>query len=348
MFESITISVPYIISLVSLLMAIFCIWLWRYDRKDELKKREELIKEQLVCQKKMYEMQLSQSREPMVGTNLGGYISINLPDDQRPLFHDLLIGFENYSRLHGYKVRFSVDNSVPQRIGFKLTLADEGITVSPQTVRIDLKDYLERIRRGADFSDLPVIINKKEHDLLLTTMKVRTDFILKSYNISDESKELYEKVLSELSAHPMGISSIASFLQQDTPLPVKNPGFQTLAPYTLEDTAKINPAANLDIKIGTSFNERKLQIEAVNKVIMLLKYDSRLDGGKKEKTILNLDKVKDELAEEDRPDKIRISKWFFRIVENLDQLDLTKETAASVQSLYAIFDLSNFPAFQNK
>jgi hypothetical protein len=40
------------------------------------------------------------------GTGTGGYIIVDLPEERRSLFHDLLKGFEEYARLKGYGVSF--------------------------------------------------------------------------------------------------------------------------------------------------------------------------------------------------------------------------------------------------
>ncbi len=54
----------------------------------------------------------------------GGYIVLDLPEEQKSIFHDLLKGFEDYSLSRGYKVEFSVDNSIADKIAFKFTIME--------------------------------------------------------------------------------------------------------------------------------------------------------------------------------------------------------------------------------
>src|SRR5258708_34218562 len=60
------------------------------------------------------------------GAGSGGYIIVEMPEKERPLFHDLLRGFEDYSKLKGYHIAFSIDSSHDGRIAFKFTVKNDG------------------------------------------------------------------------------------------------------------------------------------------------------------------------------------------------------------------------------
>jgi DNA-binding LacI/PurR family transcriptional regulator len=67
--------------------------------------------------------------EARVGS--GGYIVVEMPEEDRPLFHDLLKGFEDYAKLKGYQISFSIDSSSIGRIAFKFTVKNDGVVVGP-------------------------------------------------------------------------------------------------------------------------------------------------------------------------------------------------------------------------
>jgi hypothetical protein len=67
----------------------------------------------------------------------GGYIVLEMSEDKKALFHDVLKGFEDYAKLKGYEIRFSVDTGQPEKIAFNFTIMSCGITVSTQQVSRD-------------------------------------------------------------------------------------------------------------------------------------------------------------------------------------------------------------------
>src|SRR5260370_39373144 len=76
------------------------------------------------------------------GAGSGGYIVIELPEKERPMFHDLLKGFEDYAKLKGYHIAFSIDSSHDRRIAFKFTVKNDGFVVGQERVRKDFKEYI--------------------------------------------------------------------------------------------------------------------------------------------------------------------------------------------------------------
>ena len=55
-----------------------------------------------------------------------------MTEKERPLFHDLLKGFEDYAKLKGYDLTFSIDSSFDGRIAFKFTVKNDGVVVGPR------------------------------------------------------------------------------------------------------------------------------------------------------------------------------------------------------------------------
>lgn len=126
----------------------------------------------------------------------GGYIILEMPGDKRSAFIDLLKGFEDYARLRGYSVFFSFDSSIPDKVAFKFTVAAFGITVSKEQIRKDLEDYIEKVKSGGRIEDIPIVLNKQEHDLLITTLANRINFLYHNYKLVSNTLKYYERLLN--------------------------------------------------------------------------------------------------------------------------------------------------------
>ncbi|MBU1702592.1 MAG: hypothetical protein KJ970_10665 [Candidatus Eisenbacteria bacterium] len=157
------------------------IWI-REKHRDRVRREKETEDESL----RRYEERIAAEEESLrqnAGAGTGGYIVVDLPDDQKAIFHDLLKGFEEYARLRGYRVTFSADSTIENKMAFKFNLSDSGTVVGANRVREDLKEYLERVVKGGDFDDLPIITSIEEHDLVVTILKNRITFLKANYDI---------------------------------------------------------------------------------------------------------------------------------------------------------------------
>ena len=196
--------------------------LWRKDRRNQeiiqkelasqqrkhqmelleiQKKQAEVEMEERYRDRKLQEEQLRQSMEfkeqESSGPGSGGYIILDLPQDHIPAFNDLLKGFEDFAKIKGYEIRFSSDTTFPNKIAFKFTLGDEGINVSTQRVKEDLQEYIQKVQSGETLVELPIILPETEHNLLLTLMKNRINFLQHNYNLKKNAVEFYEKLIHE-------------------------------------------------------------------------------------------------------------------------------------------------------
>jgi hypothetical protein len=135
----------------------------------------------------------------------GGYIFVDLLDEEKSLFYDLLKGFEEYALLKGYRIVFSIDNTVPHKVAFKFTLMDPGINVSIAKVKKDIQEYISKIEQGDTLDDLPVVLPLEEHQLLLTAMKKRIEFLQYKYNLKKDIEAFYERFLDKLISTNRGI-----------------------------------------------------------------------------------------------------------------------------------------------
>ena len=137
------------------------------ERQELREKNEsESLKEQIENDRwekyKKEKKEEEESIRKLAGNGTEGYIVIDLPDENRSLFQDLLKGFEEYARLKGYSVSFSADTTFHNRIAFKFTLTDLDIVIGNDRIRKDLKEYIQKVstEENDNFLDeLPQLIS---------------------------------------------------------------------------------------------------------------------------------------------------------------------------------------------
>lgn len=277
-----------------------------------------------------------------VGLGGGGYIILDLPDEQKALFHDVLKGFEEYAAIRGYRIQFSVDNSLQDKIAFKFTIAEGGINVSTGQVETDLKDYISRVHRGDILDDLPVVIPEPQHEALLLAMRNRINFLQHTYRARENVIEFYQSVLREGGARGYGIVAPQNFY-------LTGGGGMTTKNYTAHGSQNVaqgehNQASdnviNQSVRIGQSFNEKKEQLEGLERLIAVLMTGELGLPEVSKRAVINLEKVRDELTSEETPDMGRIKKWLETAKSGLKSLTLGKDLLDLAENVFGKFDLS--------
>jgi hypothetical protein len=173
----------------------------REEEEDKrLKEADEAANLRAWAQERNEEEALAREK---AGAGAGGYVFVDLPDSKRSLFHDLLKGFEEYAQLKGYSVAFSIDSTFARKIAFKFTLTDIDAVLSTERVRKDLREYIDKISRGAlihELDDLPEIISMEEHRLIVTTLKNRITFLQVNFNLAKNTLDFYQNLHVRLSS----------------------------------------------------------------------------------------------------------------------------------------------------
>lgn len=342
---------------VVLTLGLFILLYWRIDKRQERRLRQQELdlearrleaeseaqeKEREHRDMQEYERSRREEEEAIrksAGTGTGGYIVVDLPDDRRPFFHDLLKGFEEFARLKGYFVSFSVDTTFPARIAFKFTLQEGGITVGPERVRKDFEEYVSRVRSGGDLNDMPVIISLDEHELVVTALKNRISFLQHTYRLQQNALAFYERLLDRY-------GSVAAL-----PAPnvvVQTGGSMDSRTYSAVNSSRLlqgdrntmtDASSNVDIRIGQSFNERADQINGLEKLIAILTMESSLRHEQREVTTRELNKVADELRAEQEPSASRIKRWLEQARTALDFAKLGTEAANLAKKVFESFGI---------
>ncbi|MGD9949791.1 MAG: hypothetical protein AB7U29_15115 [Desulfobulbus sp.] len=302
-------------------------------REKEEAERQE--KEKNIAEYRKYEREKKEEEEKIrskAGIGSGGYIILDLPDAKRGLFHDLLKGFEEYARLQGYSVSFSVDNTFHDRIAFKFTLTDPDVVVGNERVRKDLKEYLEKVSAGDPLDDLPQIISLEEHEILVTTLRNRISFLQHSYNLAKNSVEFYEGLIRRANFQPL--------------LPSPSVVVQTGGAYNAPSYSALNSPQALigvenraenSINIAVTYKERKEQIDHVAEVLDMLSKEPQTT--ERDEAIRNFENVKEELEHVDQPEPGRVFRWLERAKQSVQLGSLGYETVQAAKELFKVFGL---------
>jgi hypothetical protein len=303
---------------------------WRRDRHKELERNREELYNQTDDIKKL--VQVSDS-----SIDKGGYIKVDVPEEHQSLFHDFLKGFEEFAALRGYKVSFSADSSNGVSFGFKFTILESGVSVSTEKVRSDFNQYLNKIESGEALDDLPIITSPEEHDLLLTKLKNRINFLQHSYNLSKNTIEYYERLLKSTPSQ-MGF-------QQAPPVIVQTGGQLDSRSFSSNGAETLIQGDNVNLKsinndssvtISNSFNQRKNQLEELTALIELIRVENDPSYNQ---AAIELEKVKSEIEDEESPDPNRIEKWLNKAGKALDTAKKSKEVIEKAKAVYTSFNV---------
>ena len=271
------------------------------------------------------------------GAGTGGFIVMDLSEDQRPLFHDLLNGFEEFARLKGYAVSFSVDATFPNRIAFKFTIREGGISVEPQRVRKDFREYVARVQSGDDLDDIPVVISLDEHELLVTALRNRLSFIQHTYQLQKNVLGFYDKLLDRHGSvaalpTPNVVVQTGGSIDSKTYSAVNSPRLIQGDASSVEEGS-----SSISIRIGQSFNERAEQVAGLEKLVALVRRESSLAEEHREVVTRELNKVLDELQSEQQPSPSRIKRWLTHAQTVVDLGKMGSEASSVAKSVFESF-----------
>lgn len=91
-----------------------------------------------------------------------------------------------------------------------------------------------------------------------------------------------------------------------------------------------------DITISNSFDDRKEIAEKIEVLIKLL-HQEKLEDQQRQFLITNFDKIKEEIKEEQQPDKSKIFKWLTNTKKVLENVVLANHTRETIQWIYEHF-----------
>ena len=270
------------------------------------------------------------------GAGSGGYVMIDVPDADRSLFHDLAKGFEDYARLKGYGVSFSIDNSWEGRTAYKFTVTNRGVTIGSEQVRKDFREYAERVRHDDDdFDDMPVVTNMAEHNLMVTMLKNRVVFFRANYKVYKNTVTHLEKLISGNALFPALPQPPINIYNNGATVDTRN--------YNANNSQRLiqgenNTYRDSSINIGGSVNEKMERITALDDMISKLKAVENRDEAIA-KAGIDLVKVRDELSEYPNPNESSIGTWLEHAKNLMTAAILGHELYEASMGLWHVFGM---------
>jgi len=331
---------------ITFAMALAYRWMHQQERRreeDMRMKRDEMdmaaTRARKDYERDMFERHANQQKsERAEAANSGGYIVIDMPEDQKRMFHDVLKGFEEFAQLKGYTISFSLDSSLPDKVAFKFTIRDQGVTVSTQTVKRDLREYIERVQSGDDLDDLPVVMPDNEHAALILAMRNRISFLQHTYATQKNAVEFYERILRNAGVGTIGVAPAQNFyLQGAGSMEPKNQTYTAIGSSRVVQGEHIQ--ADQSIRIGASMKEKQEQVGNLDSLIAALTQAHPVPTDDSKKAVINLEKVKSELTDEAKPDGNRIMKWLETAKSSIKVLALGKDALDLAEKVYHGFNL---------
>lgn len=270
--------------------------------------------------------------------DLGGYVVVDIPNENKSLFQDLLKGFEEYAEAKGYKVTISTDTSIDGKIAFKFTILEYGVTTSPNQVKRDLNEYVRKIQSGDTFDDLYEISESIEVQRVIMALKNRVSFLQQNYQVEKNTKEFYEQFFNKLNLNSISHSPMSIHLNQSNQGAIE----MDSKSYSANNSANVMQGDNHsniletgDIKIGITHNERVNQLEMLDKLLAVMdSNDEKIVKAKRK-----IESVKDELQDEENPDKKSIFKWLTKVKEILDTAKTAEKIYKHAKDVYEVFGM---------
>ena len=265
------------------------------------------------------------------------YIIIDLPEMYRGMFQDFLQGFEEFCKLKGYSVKFSVDNSVPDKFAFRVEV-DEKSGLTSEQFKKDFKEYSDKVRIGSSFDNMPKVISEADYKRAVSKLNGRIKFLVEQNKNLKLKSDVTENILKQLDNINFKLNA-----QQQPPNVIVNFGSNTsMSPVqnlannlTQGNNSPINDSS-VNIEISNSFNKRKEQVTKIDEIIKML-YAEKGNDEELSKLRTELSKIKIELEEKEQPDKSRISKALDKLYLGTEALVFAHHTVDAINWLLESF-----------
>ena len=267
--------------------------------------------------------------------DLGGYVTIEMPDERKSLFHDLLKGFEDYAAIKGYKVSISIDSSQNGKLSFKIAIDDFGVVGTRDSVKNDLNEFIEKIKNGDSLDDLDEVIGNLDHARLIMALKNRIQMLQSHYDVQKNVNEYYQTFFSQLPTQSISHTQPINIYNGDNQMD-KRKYISNNSANVMQGDNHSNLIEGNSINIGATLSEKNERVEGLNELIRLLKLSTEET---RDTTVRHLENVKEELTEEKTPDEESISKWLGKATGLLTAAEKGSELFNKAQEVLGKFGI---------
>ncbi len=266
-----------------------------------------------------------------------GYVTIEIQEEKKSLFHDLLKGFEEYATLKGYKVSVSIDASEEGKISFKIVVHDFGVTANRKIIKKDLDEYLEMIKSG-DLDKIPEVLEPVEHARIVMALKNRIVFLQQNYQVERNIREFYEKFFERI--------PLQSISHANPILHITNSGSSEMdqrkyiannSANTMQGDNHSNRFRTGNVTIGTTYTEKKEQIEKIEELLDELK---KTDIKGQHDAVRHVENAKEELSESENPDQGQVEKYLGKAGKILAAAEKGSALFLKAKSVFDSFSIS--------
>lgn len=234
-----------------------------------------------------------------------GFVYYDMPEGEKKVFIDLLLGFEEFAKIKGYNISFSLENSEENKIGFKFIAQQidykEGHDkkeITDEQVKDDLKDYYSRVKSKKGFDDIPEVIPFKDHLEAITKLNARINLMEFNYKLAENLNNALYKVIDKISKpesnnkqNPLVIIQIGD----------KNVSVKDSNNVVTGNDNSVDISGSIDI--SNDFSIRKSQIEKIDELIKIVKDEIEGTEKFKDDMIECLNLLGEELNNKNEPSK---------------------------------------------
>lgn len=260
-----------------------------------------------------------------------GFIVLQIQEDLRTAFIDILNGFVDYAKLKNYSLSLSLAALKENRIAFRFSPIDAGEPVSDHQVKADLNEYIKHVFNDEPLGNLPVLRNPVEHSMLLAAMHNRINMLQYNINLQRTTIKCLENLFETVSASKS--IGIVPHITVNASSRVIDSSVHAVGNGNTIITGSIKG----DVRIGVTYTEITQQVHAIDGVLQKISEEIAIDPQVKldvERALLN---IRDDLTKSKKPDSSRISRWLNTINDSLKTVALTKELSDAVRALIDLF-----------
>ena len=263
------------------------------------------------------DMQSAEASNP-----LGGYVFVDVDDENKGLFHDTMRGFEEFARLKGYRVSIAIDTSPPGKVGLRFTILDQGVTVATETVKSHVDEYIAQFSESSPFDNMPIVIEAVEHERLKAGLTARFMMVKNNAEMHKTAADFYRGLLTDLAQLksggvgylPVGPTIIHNQLAQGEANMTRDSYLADHSPGAAVGKHNVALVEGSSISVGTTNSEQNARITALEELIELV---VKSDLERREDAARYLMNAKEDMEDGDPPDPNLIGRFLGKAKEVL-------------------------------
>lgn len=286
-------------------------------RQSESDSQFRMLELELKKEELKYKYNIRETKnEDESKTKNDDHMEIDIEESKKKLVVDLLLSFEEYALLKGYKVSISINKEHLNKLYVKFTIHEN--SVSEEDVIKDVREFTENFANNNLNEDYlkskSTINNTEKENIIISDIQKRTNII---------PRENFEGFNIIINNHiEGGDMNQGKYIAANSSNAVQG------------NKNKNNVLGNnKNINIGNTFAERQKRIEKINELLEIFKQTSHKNENE-ENIERNLQNIKEELKTAENPDISYIEKSMSKIENSLNILEKGSELVTKALPYY--------------